>query len=382
MSADLEDRSPTRLGTGMQTPFCRRLGLTVPVVQAPIGSASTPELAAAVSNAGGLGMLALTWAPHDTVRRRIRAVRALTDRPFGVNLILQWPQHARVQACADESVAVVSTFWGDPRPYVDAIHAGGALHVHTVGSADEAVRAVEAGVDVIVAQGWEAGGRVWGEVATLPLVPAVVDAVRPVPVIAAGGVGDGRGLAAVLVLGADAGWVGTRFLLAHEASVHDEWRRRILAASETSTVYSTVFDRGWPDAPHRTLRNSTVDAWERAGRPAGPGRPGEEDVVARAPDGRHLVRYGPDTPIRGTTGAVEALALYAGQSAGLIGELRPAAAIVEDLAREAAEALAGSRPGERGWCCGRAGAAGRGSAPPAPTCVMRGQARAARPSRD
>lgn len=212
MPADLEDRSPTRLGTGMQTPFCRRLGLTVPVVQAPIGSAATPELAAAVSNAGGLGMLALTWAPHDAVRDRIRAVRALTDdRPFGVNLILQWPQHARVQACADESVAVVSTFWGDPRPYVDAIHAGGALHVHTVGSADEAVRAVEAGVDVIVAQGWEAGGRVRGEVATLPLVPAVVDAVCPVPVIAAGGVGDGRGLAAVLVLGADAGWVGTAF---------------------------------------------------------------------------------------------------------------------------------------------------------------------------
>ena len=122
---------------------------------------------------------------------------------------------------------MVSTFWGDPGPHVDAIHAGGALHAHTVGSAEEARRAVDAGVDVIVAQGWEAGGRVWGEVATLALVPAVVDAVAPVPVFAAGGVADGRGLAAVLALGADAGWVGTRFLLAHEASVHDEWRRRI-----------------------------------------------------------------------------------------------------------------------------------------------------------
>jgi len=150
------------------TPLCRRLDLTAPVVQAPVGSATTPELAAAVSNAGGLGMLALTWTPPGSVRESIRATRALTDRPFGVNLVLEWAQHERVQACAEESVAAVSTFWGDPRPYVDRIHAAGALHLHTVGSAEEARRAVQAGVDVIVAQGWEAGGRVWGEVATLP----------------------------------------------------------------------------------------------------------------------------------------------------------------------------------------------------------------------
>jgi NAD(P)H-dependent flavin oxidoreductase YrpB (nitropropane dioxygenase family) len=321
------------------TPLCRRLDLTAPVVQAPVGSATTPELAAAVSNAGGLGMLALTWTPPGSVRESIRATRALTDRPFGVNLVLEWAQHERVQACAEESVAAVSTFWGDPRPYVDRIHAGGALHLHTVGSAEEARRAVQAGVDVIVAQGWEAGGRVWGEVATLPLVPAVVDAVRPVPVVAAGGVADGRGLAAVLVLGADAAWVGTRFLLAQEANVHDEWRGRIRAASETSTVYATVFDGGWPDSPHRALRNSTVEAWERAGRPAAPGRPGEGDVVARAPDGACLYRYGAEIPVRGATGDVEALAHYAGQSAGIVEHVRPAATIVDELVRGAAEAL-------------------------------------------
>jgi NAD(P)H-dependent flavin oxidoreductase YrpB (nitropropane dioxygenase family) len=321
------------------TPLCRRLDLTAPVVQAPVGSATTPELAAAVSNAGGLGMLALTWTPPGSVRESIRATRALTDRPFGVNLVLEWAQHERVQACAEESVAAVSTFWGDPRPYVDRIHAGGALHLHTVGSAEEARRAVQAGVDVIVAQGWEAGGRVWGEVATLPLVPAVVDAVRPVPVVAAGGVADGRGLAAVLVLGADAAWVGTRFLLAQEANVHDEWRGRIRAASETSTVYATVFDGGWPDSPHRALRNSTVEAWERAGRPAAPGRPGEGDVVARAPDGACLYRYGAEIPVRGATGDVEALAHYAGQSAGIVEDVQPAATIVDELVRGAAEAL-------------------------------------------
>jgi nitronate monooxygenase len=328
----------------LQTPFCRELGLTAPVVQAPIGSATTPQLAAAVSNAGGLGTIALSWAPARAARDLIRATRALTDRPFAVNLILEWDQHERLQACLEESVDVVSTFWGDPAPYADAIHAGGALHIHTVGSADEARRAVDAGVDVIVAQGWEAGGRVRGEVGTLALVPAVVDAVRPVPVIGAGGVADGRGLAAVLALGAQGAWIGTRFLLAREASVHAHWRGRIQQARETSTVHSTIFDRGWPDAPHRTLRNSTVRAWEGAGRPAQPDRPGEGELIAHGPDGTPLYRYGPEPPLAGTTGDVEALALYAGESAGLVRELLPAAAIVEELVAGAVQALARSSP--------------------------------------
>jgi nitronate monooxygenase len=331
------------------TPFCRALGLTAPVVQAPVGSAATPELAAAVSQAGGLGMLALSWTPPTSVGEQVRATRALTDRPFGVNLVLEWDQHERLRACAAEPVAAVSTFWGDPQPYVDAIHASGALHLHTVGSAEEARRAVEAGVDIIVAQGWEAGGRVCGEVSTLALVPAVIEAVGPVPVLAAGGVADGRGLAAVLALGADAAWVGTRFLLAEEASVHNEWRRGIQDAHETGTVYSTLFDRGWPDAPHRTLRNSTVRTWERAGRPAAPWRPGEGDAVACAPDGSRLYRYGSEPAVPGATGDVEALALYAGQSAGLINEVLPAAAIVDELVTGAARALQrAARPVELG----------------------------------
>jgi NAD(P)H-dependent flavin oxidoreductase YrpB (nitropropane dioxygenase family) len=329
----------------LDTPFCRAFGLTAPVVQAPVGAAATPQLAAAVSNAGGLGTLALSWTPPGSVRQQIRATRALTGRPFAVNLVLEWDQHERLRVCADERVAAVSTFWGDPGPYVEAIHACGALHLHTVGSAEEARAAVDAGVDVIVAQGWEAGGRVRGEVATLALVPAVVDAVRPVPVLAAGGVADGRGLAALLALGADAAWVGTRFLLAQEANVHHEWRRRIQAASETGTVYSTLFDRGWPDSPHRTLRNSTVQAWERAGRPVAPTRPGEGDLIARAPDGSPLYRYGLDAALSGTRGDVEALALYAGQSVGIVKDIVPAAAIIDQLINEAAKAL--GRPDPR-----------------------------------
>jgi NAD(P)H-dependent flavin oxidoreductase YrpB (nitropropane dioxygenase family) len=158
-------------------------------------------------------------------------------------------------------------------------------------------------------------------------------------VIAAGGVADGRGRAAVLVLGVDAAWVGTRFLMAQEANVHDEWRRRIRDASETSTVYGTVFDGGWPDSPHRALRNSTAQAWESAGRPAAPERPGGGDVVARAPDGGCLYRYGAEIPVRGAPGDVRALAHHAGQSAGVGADVRPAASIVDELVRGAAETL-------------------------------------------
>ena len=139
---------------------------------------------------------------------------------------------------------------------------------------------------MIVAQGWEAGGHVWGGIATLPLVPAVVDAVAPVPVIAAGGIGDARGVAAVLALGAQAAWLGTRFLLAEEGPVHEDYRLRLIAAAETDAQwYANLYEVGWPDAPHRALRNSTAQAWEAAGRPGPGGRPGEGEQIARGPSG-------------------------------------------------------------------------------------------------
>jgi len=261
-------------GFAMSNELCKRLGIELPIIQAPIGSATTPELAAAASNAGGLGTLALTWKDLDETCATIRATRHLTDRPFVVNLVLQWPQHERLAVCAEEGVPVISTFWGDPEPYVDAIAAAPATHIHTVGSAREAGRAVAAGVDVIVAQGWEAGGHVRGEVATMALVPAVVDEVFPTPVVAAGGISDGRGLAAALALGAQGAWIGTRFLLTEEADTHDVYRARLMQAAETDTLCATVFDRGWPDAPHRALVNSTIAGWQNAGRPPTPRRPG------------------------------------------------------------------------------------------------------------
>ncbi|MDB5443017.1 MAG: 2-nitropropane dioxygenase, partial [Phenylobacterium sp.] len=252
----------------MRTALTERLGIAEPIVQAPMGGASCPALAAAVSGAGGLGMLALSWHPPAAVRAAIAETRALTDKPFGVNLVLAFPQAERLAVCLEEGVPVISFFWGDPAPHVAACHAAGATVVSTVASADQARRAVEAGVDVVVAQGWEAGGHVLGEVATLPLTRAVVDAIAPVPVLAAGGITDGRGLAAALALGAAGAWIGTRFLATPEAAIHPRYRARLIEARETETVHTTLFDVGWPDAPHRVLRNATVDAWEAAGRPA------------------------------------------------------------------------------------------------------------------
>lgn len=151
----------------LSTPLCPLLGIDLPIIQAPIGSATTPALAAAVSNAGGLGMLAVTWRDSDELRHTLRATRRLTDRPFGVNLVLRWPPAERLAVCLEEGVPVVSFFWGDPAPYVARVHDAGALVMHTVASATEAEQAVAAGVDVVVAQGWEAGGHVWGRVASL-----------------------------------------------------------------------------------------------------------------------------------------------------------------------------------------------------------------------
>src|SRR5208282_3139731 len=160
--------------------------------------------------------------------------------------------------------------------YVERVHDANGFVLHAVASAEEARRAVDSGVDVVVAQGWEAGGHVWGQVATLPLVPAVVDAVAPVPVIAAGGIGDARGVAAVLALGAQAAWLGTRFLLADEMPIHEEYRRLLIAAAETDAEwYANLYEVGWPDSSHRALHNSTAERWEEAGRPQPGSRPGE-----------------------------------------------------------------------------------------------------------
>ena len=312
----------------MRTPVCDLLGIEQPIVQAPMSA--VPELAAAVSNAGGLGTLALTWSTP--AGDPVRQTAALTDRPFGGNLIIASDQHRRLEEALDAGLRIVSLMWGDAGDYVDQVHDANTLLLQTVGSAEEARRAVGSGADVVVAQGWEAGGHVWSGVATLPLVPAVVDAVAPVPVIAAGGIGDARGVAAVFQLGAQAAWLGTRFLLAAEMPVHDEYRRRLIGAAETDAQwYPDLYEVGWPDAPHRALRNSTANAWEAAGRPPLESRPGVGEVIAHFGSGEAIVRYEPGAPLVGTTGAIEALSLWAGQSVALARQPQSAAEIVAEL---------------------------------------------------
>lgn len=323
----------------MRTQLCDLLGIESPVVLAPMGGAVTPELAAAVSNAGGLGMLPLTWATDEEVADRIAETTLLTRKPFGVNLGLAWDQRRRLANALAAGARIVSFFWGDPSALIPEAHASGATVITTVGSAAEAGQAVESGADVVVAQGWEAGGHVWSTVSTLALVPRVVDAVAPVPVIAAGGIADGRGLAAVIALGAGGAWIGSRFLTAAEAAVHPDYRQRLLAATETDTFYGTLFDVGWPDAPHRVLRNSTVEAWEQAGRPRAGDRPGEGDTPAAAPNGSPIKRYASSTPYEGVTGDTEPLSNWSGQGIGLATRVQPAADIVHEIVDDAERVL-------------------------------------------
>ncbi|WP_331232341.1 NAD(P)H-dependent flavin oxidoreductase [Natronorarus salvus] len=316
------------------------LGVEHPIVQAPIGS--SPELAAAVAEAGGLGMLSITWNDPESSRELLRKARELTDRPVAVNVVLdpdakEVATNAALDAAIDEGVDVYSLSFGAADPYVDRIQDAGGVVLQTVNSAAEAVEAENAGVDVVVTQGMEAGGHVQSDVATFPLVPRVVDAVE-VPVVAAGGIADGRGIAAALALGADGAWLGTRFVATREAAKHPRYQQRVLDASETDTELTDLFNVGWPGVPHRVVRNETVERWEDAGRPPAGTRPGEGETVAER-SGSDVERYDFRSPTAETEGDVDAMALYAGQSAGLVDDLPSAANVVDELVEETVAAI-------------------------------------------
>jgi NAD(P)H-dependent flavin oxidoreductase YrpB (nitropropane dioxygenase family) len=326
----------------MRTLLCDKLGIDIPIIQAPMGGAVGPQVAAAVCNAGGLGTLALSWSDIASLREQIRETKSLTVRPFAVNLVLEFSQEERLEACLEEGVPVISFFWGNPSKLVPIAKAGAATVMQTVGSAKEAQAAVRCGVDVVVAQGWEAGGHVRGTVATMALVPAVVDAVAPVPVVAAGGIADGRGFAAALALGASGVWIGTRFLASSEVAIHPHYRERLLQACEDDTVYlENLFDVGWADAPHRVLRNKTVRDWETAGRPQTGKRPGEGETVAVSNSLGNILRYSSNTPAADMSGDIEATSMWAGQGVRLVRKLQPAAEIVHEICDEACAILRG-----------------------------------------
>lgn len=319
----------------MQNEILGKLGIETPILSAPMAGAAGPDLVAAVCNAGAYGVIPLWGKPVAQVVSGIAQVEALTSRNFAVNLNLSFPYEDQLRACIDKRVHAVALFWGMDPVAIAAAKTGGLTVLSSIGSVEEARIAEDAGADVIVAQGWEAGGHVWGQVSTMALVPAVVDAVS-VPVVAAGGIADGRGMAAALMLGASAVWIGTRFLASTEATIHEAYQGRILSASETATEwYHDLYDVGWPHAPHRALKNTTSEEWKTAGASAPGDRPGERQVIGHRPNGDPVVRYQSYTPIPGTSGDVEAMSLWAGQGVSHVREILPAADIVAEIYTDA-----------------------------------------------
>jgi nitronate monooxygenase len=319
----------------LSTALTRLLPIDFPIMQAPIGSCSGPELCASVSNAGGLGMMGLSWDSPQRCRKKIAEANRLTDRAFGVNLVLEWDQSERLATCLEAGARIVSLFWGNPERYLGRIHASGAKAIVSVGNVEEARQAADLGADVVLCQGWEAGGHVRGEIGTMSLVPAVVDAISPVPVIAAGGMADGRGLAAALALGAAGICMGTRFVATEESLAHANYKERIVQAGPGDTVHTCLFSGGWENAAHRVLRNSTVETWEKSGRASRGSRPGENDVIGHIGDNFVIHRYDDTPPVRNMTGDWEACALYAGQSAGVVKSVVAAGEVVRQVAEEA-----------------------------------------------
>ncbi len=323
----------------LKTALCRQLGIDYPIFSVGMGGGMAgPELAAAVSNAGACGVLGMGGLPAPYIRQQIQQLRTLTNKPFGINIILPLLQEGQIETCLDEKVPILVLFWGDPNPYVEEAHRRGTKVFIQVGSVEEAKTAAEAGVDAIIAQGVEAGGHVKSTTSLSTIVPSVVEAVKPLPVIAAGGIANGRGVVAALSLGAQAVSMGTRFLCSEETEVLRAYKERVVKSKAEDTVYTFLFDVGWPDAAHRVLRNKAIDEWEATGRPASGQRPGEGSALGTmtlAGTTVEVPKYAVFPPMPGFTGDIELTALYAGESCSLINDIKPAAHIVRDVVREA-----------------------------------------------
>jgi NAD(P)H-dependent flavin oxidoreductase YrpB (nitropropane dioxygenase family) len=324
----------------LTTRFTELVGCSVPIQQAGMGDAAPPELAAAVSNAGALGMLGtarLGGEEPANLAKLIEQTRALTSRPFGINFIIDERREptaippASFELAANAARVVEIFLWSAPNPRLfDLIHRGGALVSCQVGSREAAVAAVAAGADIIVAQGFGAGGHVLGTIGILALLDEVLDAVS-VPVLAAGGIGSGRALAAVLAAGADGARVGTRFVAAEETGVHPAYAEALLRSRARDTVYTEAFYVNWPNAPHRVLRSSLEAAQAFPGTVVGELADVEGTLVP-------WQRYACGVPRHNATGAITAMSLFAGEGVGSVTRLQPAADIVRELA-EGAEAL-------------------------------------------
>ena len=319
----------------IRTPICERLGIEHPVFQAGMGWVARADLAAAVSEAGGLGVVgAGSTMDGEQLRAEIRRVRELTDRPFGVDILFatvraEGERVARytdtvqgmVEAVLEERVPVLVSGLGSPAAVVPAAHERGIYVMSVVGAVRHAEKAVADGVDAVIASGMDGGGHV-GRIGTAALVPAVVDAVD-VPVLAGGGLADGRGLAAALAFGAQGVWMGTRFIATAESRSHDNYKHRIA----DTDVAGTVVTRAHSGKPCRLIDNGFTRGW--AGR--------EAEIK---PFPLQAMEVGHPASERGRIeGDVEAGVLPAGQSCGMIGDVVPAGEVVRRVVEEAALAM-------------------------------------------
>jgi nitronate monooxygenase len=315
------------------TPLCTLLGIEHPILNASMAGTATGELAAAVSEAGGFGMIGGTNPDGAAwVREQVRIARSLTARPFGVGFISSFPDTEELaRAALEEGVAAINHSFADPTPFVAPAHAAGAKVFVQVQTLVQAITAARAGADVIIAQGGEAGGHA-GALGTFALLPAGVDAVAPIPVVAAGGIADGRGLAAALLLGAQGAWMGTRFVTSHEWGGPSWEQEAVLAATSDDTVQTRLYDliaeRPFPAGnPDRMLRNAFIDRW--SGRESE--IPAHREALQAEVDAGHERA---DLAVAGVS---------AGVSAGLIASARPAGEIVRGIVQEA-ETLLRERP--------------------------------------
>ena len=311
------------------TPLCRLLGIEHPILNASMAGTATGELAAAVANAGGFGMIGGTSPGGPAwLHAQIAQARTLTRRPVGVGFISSFPDTPDLVAVALAArVAAINHSFADPTPYVEPAHAAGVKVFAQVQTLRDAVRAADAGVDVIIAQGGEAGGHA-GSIGLFALLPAIVDAVAPVPVVAAGGIADGRGLAAALLLGAQGVWLGTRFVATPEWGGAPWEQDAVLAATSDDTVqtniYDRLFDRPFPAGiDDRMVRNPFITQWQG-------------NVAAGDSSNRTLQAQVRRAEAQGDASVA---GVSAGVSSGLINAVQPAADIVHAIVREAEDLL-------------------------------------------
>jgi enoyl-[acyl-carrier protein] reductase II len=321
----------------LKTRITEQYGLRVPFINAGMAFVATAPLVRAVCLAGGMGMLGSAAMPPDVLQAAIRDVKAVKPACYGISIIARFCGIEHIEVCIAEKVPVVVFFWDDPpQDWLSRLRAGGSHIWFQVGNVAEAKAARQRGAQALVVQGSEAGGHNRAGAATFSLLPAVIDVVDSIPVIAAGGIADGRTFAAALALGAEAVWVGTRLIASVEANAHSEYKDRVIAAGVEDTSRHLIFGPEFPDASTRGLRNRIVREWERRDDPP-PYKLGPDAELPVVGQARF---YGQEIPMKRFcgfpptpefTGDFEEMSLLAGESVGQTKRLMSVADIMDEM---------------------------------------------------